>query len=82
MNNKYKPKFKQSDIVFYELKQVDTQNRVHSTQSIELIIISFDQWLREDKCWLYSAISRKTSQKVYVKETELTPKEDNTIKIL
>ena len=74
MQIKYEPKFKQSDIVLYKLEQLDTQNRLHSTQSIELIIISFDQWLNEDMCWLYSAISRKTSQKVYVKESELTLK--------
>lgn len=74
MEIKYEPKFKQSDIVLYKLEQLDTQNRLHSTQSIELIIISFDQWLNEDMCWLYSAISRKTSQKVYVKETELVRK--------
>tara|TARA_Y100001980_G_C14337568_1_gene152814 strand:+ start:339 stop:563 length:225 start_codon:yes stop_codon:yes gene_type:complete len=74
MEIKYEPKFKQSDIVLYKLEQLDTQNRLHSTQSIELIIISFDQWLNEDMCWLYSAISRKTSQKVYVKESELTLK--------
>lgn len=38
---------------------------------IEVLIVTPDQWLEKDKCWLYRAISTRTNQHVYVKEIDL-----------
>jgi len=53
------PKFKKGQIVFVK------------DSNIAITIIEADQWLVQDKCWLYLGMSRITNQKVYLKGKDL-----------
>lgn len=53
---------------------VFTHNQLTS-DAVEVLIVNVDQWLLSDKCYLYKAISKRTNQVVWVKETDLTKKE-------
>lgn len=63
------PKYQASDRL---ICLVQSHNNPSVFDRVEVIIISTDQWLNDDKCWLYKAISTRTNQQVYVKEIDLS----------
>ena len=65
---KFEPLYKTGDKVWYSFPKL---NDIVGEDAIVLIIVQSDQWLVDDKCWLYRAISTRTNQIVYVKEKDL-----------
>jgi hypothetical protein len=63
------PLYKTGEKVWYRFPKL---NDIVEEDAIVLIIVQSDQWLVDDKCWLYRAISTRTNHLVYVKEKDLS----------
>lgn len=62
------PKFRIADVVEYV---VPSNSLDAPPQRVQLIIKDAHEWLENESCWLYQAISKITHQVVYVRESEL-----------